>query len=129
MAKRHPSDAPPIPLPDRRSHCPLACTLDLVGDRWTLLVVRDLALGKSSFDQFLASPERIATNILAARLKWLEEQRFVRREPDPTDRRRSHYHLTPRGKRLGLLIKSIVRWGLAEIESTTTDMDNVPLSR
>ncbi len=53
--------------PVRRSDCAVACTLDLIGDRWTLLVVRDLLRGRQYFDDFLRSPEGIATNVLAAR--------------------------------------------------------------
>ena len=52
----------------RRSVCPVACTLDLIGDKWTLLVIRDLASGKTRFKDFIQSPERIATNILSERL-------------------------------------------------------------
>ncbi len=62
---------------NRRSNCPVACTLDLVGDRWTLLVVRDLIWGKTRFDEFLASPEGIATNILSSRLRLLEDLGYV----------------------------------------------------
>src|SRR6266568_1365395 len=54
-----------------RSYCPVACALDVVGDRWTLLVIRDLFSGKHRFGDFLASPEKIPTNILAERLKGL----------------------------------------------------------
>src|SRR5438105_4349626 len=55
-----------------RSPCPVACTLDIIGDRWTLLLIRDLLAGKKRYGEFLASPERIPTNILAERLKRLE---------------------------------------------------------
>ena len=54
--------------PVRRSDCAVACTLDLIGDRWTLLIVRDLLRGRRYFDEFLRSPEGIATNVLSARL-------------------------------------------------------------
>jgi DNA-binding HxlR family transcriptional regulator len=67
------------PLAARRSCCPVACTLDLIGDRWTPLVVRDLLAGKSRFADFQRSPERIATNILAARLQTLVSQGLVER--------------------------------------------------
>ena len=55
--------------PVRRSDCAVACTLDIIGDRWTLLIVRDLMRGQRYFDDFLRSPERIATNVLSARLR------------------------------------------------------------
>ena len=61
----------------RRSVCPVACTLDLIGDKWTLLVIRDLMSGKSQFKDFLESPEGIATNILTSRLNRLLEHGLV----------------------------------------------------
>ena len=83
----------------KRSPCPIACTLDLVGDRWTLLVVRDMACGKSLFKEFTASPERIATNILADRLErlcsgGLAETFSPRELPN-----REAYRLTAKGKK------------------------------
>jgi len=102
----------------RRSHCPVACALDLIGDRWTLLVVRDLFLGKRSFDEFLASPEGIATNILAARLKLLHEHGLVTKTPGEEDRRRFHYQLTPTGRSLRDVLIPLARWGLAHLPGT-----------
>jgi len=66
---------------NRRSVCPVACTLDLFGDKWTLLIVRDLLSGKSHFKEFLASPEKIATNILAERLARLASNGLIERYP------------------------------------------------
>ncbi len=60
-----------------RSLCPVACALDVVGDRWTLLVIRDLFAGKSRYGDFLASAEKIPTNILADRLKRLEREGII----------------------------------------------------
>ena len=103
---------------DRRSPCPIACVLDLVGDRWTLLVVRDLVLGKRYFDEFARSPEGIATNILAARLKQLTEAGFVEKRPDEADRRRTTYVLSEKGRSLRGLVKLIAAWGLRNIPGT-----------
>jgi DNA-binding HxlR family transcriptional regulator len=103
---------------DRRSTCPIACTLDLIGDKWTLLVVRDLFLGKTRFDEFLKSPEGIATNILADRLRRLEEEGLVARTPSATHRGRGSYALTKRGASLAPVLKAIVAWGLHEIPGT-----------
>ena len=104
---------------DLRSCCPIACTLDLVGDRWTLLVIRDLMLGKSRFDQFIASPEGIATNILARRLRLLVDQGLAIREPDSEDGRKVTYRLTERGESLRPVIKAIAAWGLESIEGAS----------
>lgn len=102
----------------RRSACPVSCTLDLVGDRWTLLVVRDLFFGRRYFDELLRSPEGIATNILTARLQFLTDAGLVSRETDEDDRRRVVYTLTARGRELATLLEPIVRWGLKNISGT-----------
>jgi len=88
----------------------LAFALDLFGDRWTLLVIRDLFHGKRHFDEFIASPERIATNILADRLKVLTGQRLVERLHDKDDKRRFLYRLTPLGKSTGQFLMPMIRW-------------------
>ncbi|MCW1924974.1 helix-turn-helix transcriptional regulator [Luteolibacter arcticus] len=102
----------------RRSPCPVACALDLIGDRWTMLVVRDLMLGKQRYDEFLASPEGIATNILADRLKLLQEQGLLTKTADEQDRRRFRYQLTPTGKSLRDVLIPLARWGLSHLPGT-----------
>jgi len=101
-----------IPRSQLRSQCPVACTLDVIGDRWTLLVIRDLFFGKRHFAEFLASPEGIATNILTARLAWLAKLKLVRRVQVKADRRRVAYELTPAGTDLKPLLKEAGRWGI-----------------
>lgn len=117
--------AAPLPAGGERSLCPVACVLDLVGDRWTLLVVRDLLMGKRCFEEFAASPERIATNILAARLKLLVEAGLIERRSDAADRRRVFYQLTPAGERLRGLVRAIAAWGLRHIPGTAVPADAV----
>jgi DNA-binding HxlR family transcriptional regulator len=104
--------------PARRSDCAVACTLDLVGDRWTLLVVRDMVGGKQYFDEFLRSPERIATNILSARLKALQEHGFIEKVPDPSDQRRCAYRFTAEGLHLRELLGYVARWGQKYLPAT-----------
>ncbi len=95
----------------KRSDCAVSFALDVFGDKWSLLIIRDLLFSeKRSYCEFLASPERIATNILAARLKTLEERGIVTKTPDPTNGRRSHYHLTPKGTDLLPIVLEIMRW-------------------
>jgi len=101
-----------------RSNCPIACTLDLVGDRWTLLVLRDLFFGARYFDDFQQSPEGIATNILGDRLRKLERDGFVSRTRDAEDARRFCYALTARGKSLKPVLLALARWGAEQIEGT-----------
>ncbi len=96
----------------RRSNCPINGTLELLGDRWSLLILRDMVLaGKQTFKEFQASAEGIATNVLTARLTALQEHGFISKEPDPDDRRRSRYLMTDRGKSLIPLLLEITLWG------------------
>ena len=83
-----------------RTVCPVACALDLIGDKWTLLVVRDLACGKRFFKDFCQSRERIATNILADRLEKLVEHGLAEKFTTADEPGREAYRLTARGKRL-----------------------------
>ena len=106
-----------MPTSARRSCCPVACTLDVLGDRWTLLVVRDLMRGKSTYADFAAAPERIATNVLADRLALLVEHGLVERGAHP-DRRRVTYRLTPKGWSLEPVLRAVAQWGLTHIEGT-----------
>ena len=96
---------------ERRSDCPISFALDLLGDRWTLLVVRDLGLkGKRSFSELLASDEGIATNVLADRLARLEGAGLVDKRRDPSDGRRFVYRLTESGKDLLPLLVEMIVW-------------------
>ena len=104
--------------PVRRSDCAVACTLDIIGDRWTLLVVRDLLRGRRYFDEFLRAPEGIATNVLSARLRALCELGLVEKAPDPSDRRRCTYRLSNDGLHLGELLGDIAAWGLKYLPGT-----------
>ncbi|MEL6109557.1 MAG: helix-turn-helix domain-containing protein [Planctomycetota bacterium] len=102
----------------RRSPCPVANTLDLIGDRWTLLVVRDLFLGRRYFKEFAASPEGIATNILTERLSRLLDAGLVERVPTPEQPGRDAYKLTKKGQTLRPLLEEFMNWGLKHIEGT-----------
>ena len=114
---------------ERRSCCPVACTLDLIGDRWTLLVVRDLFAGKTRFSEFARSPERIATNILSDRLEQLVQHRLVEKRTNAAGTRAT-YHLTERGRSLRTVLGTVRDWGLAHLEGTEqkigTDVDGPP---
>jgi DNA-binding HxlR family transcriptional regulator len=101
-----------------RSNCPIACALDLLGDRWTLLVVRDLIAGKTRFHQFLASDERIPTNVLSDRLRRLEANEIVQSELYSQHPPRAEYHLTQKGRELQPVLRAMAVWGLAHIPGT-----------
>jgi DNA-binding HxlR family transcriptional regulator len=102
----------------RRSPCPVACSLDLFGDRWTLLIVRDLFFGRARFKDFTASPEGIPTNILADRLERLLAHGVVEQIPAEDGTKRLAYRLTEKGKALGSVLKAMRDWGLAWDKST-----------
>jgi DNA-binding HxlR family transcriptional regulator len=103
-----------------RSPCAVACTLDLVGDKWSLLVVRDLLLGNATYGDLQNSPEGIPTNILADRLKRLEKARLIAKSAYQDHPVRYAYELTEKGKDLGDVLLAFVRWGKKYIPGTRT---------
>jgi len=106
--------------PFSRSACAIANSLDIVGDKWSLLVVRDLLHGKRTYGELANSPERIPTNILAERLKRLEAAGIIVRTPYQQRPMRYAYTLTPRGSALGDVLLAFVRWGKQHIPGTVT---------
>lgn len=120
MKKQKVSDEKPVLA--RRSVCPITNTLDVLGDKWTLLVVRDMFLGKKTYGEFLASPEGIPTNILADRLKRLEQHGIIDRTPYQQSPVRYAYRLTSKGQQLSPVINAIIEWGLDNIPGTKAAM-------
>ena len=106
----------------RRSVCPVANTLDRIGDKWSLLLVRDMLAGKSTYGQFLESPEGIPTNILADRLKRLEQFGIVQRSAYQQNPVRYAYALTAEGRQLGRVLRAIADWGLENIPGTRKEI-------
>ena len=96
----------------------MACALDLFGDRWTLLLVRDMACGKTLFREFSASPERIATNVLSDRLARLVTSGLAEQFVPAARGGRSGYGLTARGRSLLPVLSRIADWGLRHISGT-----------
>jgi DNA-binding HxlR family transcriptional regulator len=94
-----------------RSQCPVARTLDLIGDRWSPLIVRDILSGSSKFQQFLASPESIPTNVLSSRLKLLEGSGLIKATLYQRHPPRFAYTLTDKGKKLASVIRAIADLG------------------
>lgn len=100
------------PAPGVRSHCPISYSLDIVGDRWTLLVLRDLVIvGKRHFGDFLESEGGIASNILTARLRLLESCGLLTRRRDPESGRQVVYEPTAKGLDLLPAMLELARWG------------------
>lgn len=101
-------------MPDKfpcRSHCPINYALESFGDKWTLLIIRDLMFkAKQSYGDFLSSNEKISTNILADRLKRLEALGIVAKGVNDTNRAKVIYSLTPKGMDLLPIMLEITRW-------------------
>ncbi|MGI9419405.1 MAG: winged helix-turn-helix transcriptional regulator [Geminicoccaceae bacterium] len=95
----------------KRSDCPVSSALDVFGDRWTLVVVRDLACGKTRFGELLAAPENIPTNILADRLKQLEAVEVIERVAYQERPMRYEYRLTEKGRDLAPVLQAMAEWG------------------
>jgi DNA-binding HxlR family transcriptional regulator len=110
----------PAAAQKRRSPCPVACGLDLLGDRWTLLVVRDLMFGAERFKDFAAAPEGIPTNILAERLTRLQRAGVVETAAAADGSRHSAYRLTEKGRALRPVLGALRDWGLAWEKGTRT---------
>jgi DNA-binding HxlR family transcriptional regulator len=95
-----------------RSGCPVSVSLEIFGDRWSLLIVRDLMIrGYRSFKEFEKSGEGVATNILADRLDKLESTGIITAEVDEADRRRVNYRLTQKGIDLAPVLLELLIWG------------------
>ncbi len=92
-------------------HCPIAMTLDLIGERWTILIIRDLYFGRRRFNELLASSPGMSTKILSERLKLLEQHGLVRREIYSEHPLRAEYHLTDKGASLESVLNAIGMWG------------------
>ena len=101
-----------------RSSCPITNALDIFGDKWTLLVIRDLVLGKKRYLEFTSSPEKIASNILADRLERLQASDIVTRHAYQHNPVRYEYVLTNKGESLRPILKTIVSWGLEHFPGT-----------
>jgi len=97
--------------PKLRSGCPLNASVEILGDRWSLLIIRDIMLrGFRSYKEFLSSYEKIATNILADRLQKLITHGIITTKGDPSDGRKFIYSLTPKGIDLAPVLTEMVLW-------------------
>lgn len=99
-----------------RCDCPITSALDVLGDRWTLVVVKQMLLeGKRTFKEFMESDEAIASNILSSRLKWLEEFSIISKEKLPDNKKTNIYLLTEKGLALTPIIIELALWSDAHI--------------
>ena len=95
----------------RRSPCPIAYALDILGDKWSLLLIRDLFVGKKRYKDFQESAEGIPTNILAARLKKFESEGLIDKSLYQERPKRYEYLITRKGRELAPVLKEMVSWG------------------
>jgi DNA-binding HxlR family transcriptional regulator len=100
-------------MEDHRSHCPMNLALEIFGDKWSLLIVRDIMFeGKRHFREFLQSEEKIASNILTDRLNMLETEGIVTKSPDPAHKQKSIYRLTTKGIDLLPIFAEFAAWSI-----------------
>jgi DNA-binding HxlR family transcriptional regulator len=98
----------------RRSECPLNASVEMLGDRWSLLIIRDMMLrGFRTYKEFMECYEGIATNILSDRLRKLMAYGIIMAETDPSDGRKTLYSLTPKGIDLAPVLTEMVLWAAA----------------
>ncbi|MEO7735916.1 MAG: helix-turn-helix domain-containing protein [Kofleriaceae bacterium] len=98
-------------MSELRSHCPINFVVEALGDKWSLLIVRDIVFwGKHTYGDFARSKEGIATNILASRLVQLEGSGIIERRPDDTDGRKDQFYVTSKGRDLIPLLIQMAAW-------------------
>lgn len=100
----------------KRTGCPIACALDIVGDHWTLLIIRNLMfIGRHEYKDMLAAEELISSSILTDRLKKLEQSGLIAAITHPDNKRRKIYYLTEMGKDLIDVMLALIRWSVAHM--------------
>ncbi|MGH9702040.1 MAG: winged helix-turn-helix transcriptional regulator [Candidatus Acidiferrales bacterium] len=111
------------PAPKRRSGCPLNASVEILGDRWSLLVIRDMMLRNfRTYKEFLDSHEGIATNILADRLRKLQAHGIIATEADPSDGRKTIYTLTTKGIALAPVLAEMVLWAAGHEQTENQEL-------
>ncbi len=108
-----------IPALDQRSPCAIAGTLQIVGDQWTLVIIRDLLRGPRRFADLASTPEGITRSVLSERLKLLEAEGIVDRSLYSEHPPRAEYRLTAKGRALGPALGALARWGTRYLDHNT----------
>jgi len=101
---------------DFRSTCPVSNILDIVGDKWSLLIIRDLFIGRNTYSDFLESPEQISTNILVDRLKKLVQFGLIEFTRNEQDKKIKHYNLTSKGVDLYPILAEMAVWSRENLD-------------
>ena len=109
-----------------RSECSISCALDILGDKWTLLIIRDaLFLGSESFGQFRSSPEKIASNILTDRLQKLVDHGIMNKSKNADNKLKFDYSLTDKGRQLEPILLALGKWGYDHIDGTNNVKEQI----
>ena len=109
-----------------RSVCPISSALDVLGDKWSLLIIRDLLIhGSRTYSEFLASPEHISTNILASRLKLLTCLKLIERTDPEGTTRNNAFQLTESGTALRPVLEGLARWAQTHLKDHHRNMANI----
>ena len=103
-------------MKNNRSSCPLVNILDILGDKWSLIIVRDIFHGKKSYGEFLASPENISTSVLASRLQLLERAGLIKHRLSLSDKKVKFYYLTDRGIDLYPILYEMFYWSKRNLD-------------
>jgi DNA-binding HxlR family transcriptional regulator len=115
---------------NNRSNCSISCALEIVGDKWTLLIIRDIIIGKSrSFGEFRNSPEKIASNILSDRLDKMVSNGILNKKSNKENKLKFDYTLTKMGEELEPIIIAISKWGAQSIKGTISAQEQQQLMK
>ena len=104
-----------------RSGCPMSNALDIVGDKWSLIVVRDMLGGKTTFKDFMNGPEKIASNILSQRLKWLKNHQILDYRYRKDNKKEKCYYLTEKGIDLYPVMSEMMLWSAENLNNEFND--------
>ena len=105
-----------------RSGCPMCNALDIVGDKWSLIVIRDLLGGKTTFKEFMNGPEKIASNILSQRLKWLKNHEILDFRYRKDNKKEKCYYLTNKGIDLYPVMSELMLWSAKNVNNEFNDL-------
>ncbi len=111
---------------NHRSNCPISCSLDIIGDKWTMIIIRDMMIfNKKTFKDFAQSNEKIASNILSNRLKSLLKHKIIIKEKDPKNKKTNIYKLTDIGLDMAPIIIDLTLWSIKNIENSKLNQINL----
>lgn len=114
-------------LKGRRSDCPVNFAVETLGDKWSLVILRDIIFwGKHTYGDFLRSDEKIATNILATRLEYLDREGLIKKEPHPSDKRKDLFTVTDLGLELIPMLIEMIAWSAKNETWQTMDHNGTP---